>query len=450
MKFIFSLLISLLVLSTALGHDISGESHSGEFVAETYEELRVAYLTLVEIKEHVGTQGDRHGGDKVWSENIWKESTSYSYYSTEEEAKTASEEYSIGGGIVNVGDKSITGITISNHVHYRSSIPASDDPHSHIHLEKGTENPVSAEKHSHPYTDAHHTHGEEHDTITHPGDLVPLTVAELEKRGVVVNEDGTPNHVTRNGVQPTTIDTNKVTEPVLVPVIVDNDGVARAVDVKSGAAASPVVTPVIPGEISPENPTVTFIIAPFVTEHMIADWSRFDSRLPTWIELYNPNNSSVSLEGYTFEYAFWHQRRQEYINKTLTLGSLLIPAQSAVILTNKIAITRGIGGIDPETQVYNLSIPDRVLKVGWVIMDAQGRSIDRRGIHFGDTSDPIKGRHVDNLRASHKVVSSADPETSYYYGSTRDIGSPGFHLSVRAAPSMLRKQVGLWGSLKQE
>ena len=275
----------------------------------------------------------------------------------------------------------------------------------------------------------------------HTGGACPPTVHEGPP--VAIQDPITPPIITPPVV---------VTPPVVTPPIVNNPKIIVPIIGKSGAAAaaSPVVTPVIPGEISPENPTVTFIVAPFVTEHMIADWSRFDSRLPTWIELYNPNNSSVSLEGYTFEYAFWHQRRQEYINKTLTLGSLLIPAQSAVILTNKIAITRGIGGIDPETQVYNLSIPDRVLKVGWVIMDAQGRSIDRRGIHFGDTSDPIKGRHVDNLRASHKVVSSADPETSYYYGSTRDIGSPGFHLSVRAAPSRtLLKKTSIWAELKK-
>ena len=488
MKLVFSLLISLLVLSTALGHDISGESHSGEFVvSNTYHELRIVYLTLKWIDKDRFDRGDKT--------NIWEESTSSSYYSTEAEAETASEEYSIGGGIVNVGDKSITGITVMHHIHYRSSIPASDDPHSHIHLEKGTENPVSAEKHSHPYTDAHHTHGEEHDTITHPGDLVPLTIDALKERGIVVSLGGeepetnsnrvvhstrdgdnrvSDNRVSDNRVDDNRVDDNRVTPPVAVntPAVdtpaVDTPAVNTPVTnaknvVRKGAitvAATPGVVaiaeiPVTPGALSPVAPIApvvrTFVSDLFVTEYMIADWSVWIPVLATWIELYNPNTVPVNLQDYVFEYAVWNNVSKEHEKISITLTEFSVPAQTAIILTNKIVtFPSSIGGIDPETQVYNLDIPNRVLKKGWILKDPDEKIIDQRGIFFEAVGNPYKPPHVNKARSSFKTYLSVEPEERYHYGNFNDIGDPGYYEAVPAAPSIRIKQVGLWGSLKQE
>ena len=63
-------------------------------------------------------------------------------------------------------------------------------------------------------------------------------------------------------------------------------------------------------EVSPmpdPDPVVEVVSAPLqplrVTEYMVRDWSRYNSNLPQWIELHNPNTEDVNLKGYTFQYA---------------------------------------------------------------------------------------------------------------------------------------------------
>ncbi len=193
-----------------------------------------------------------------------------------------------------------------------------------------------------------------------------------------------------------------------------------------------------------------------VTEYMVRDWSAGSGGLPQWIEVYNPNTEeTVNLKGYTFQYATRRSATAPHKVHTLTLAAtedgFSIPGGGVVILATQRLPARKFSGIEVSTQVYNLNI-ENVLKLGWVLTDADGTEIHRLGREaFGALGDPVAPLHQNQARVSYQVVPSESPSEVYYYGHREDMGSPGFYKQpAPAAPSLVRrKQVGTWAALKK-
>ena len=134
----------------------------------------------------------------------------------------------------------------------------------------------------------------------------------------------------------------------------------------------------------------------WVTEYMMRDGG-FE-RLPTWIELYNPNDMEVSLDGYSFTWS----------GGTHLIQDFSVPAETAVILATKSA--RHQSGIKPE-QVYILEIAcGRCLKSGWSL---KGELID-----FSEKHPAKRGNWAE--RESFHRYKHKNPE-GYYYGRANDI-----------------------------
>lgn len=194
-----------------------------------------------------------------------------------------------------------------------------------------------------------------------------------------------------------------------------------------------------------------------VTEYMVRGWSVGVGALPQWIELYNPNTEAINLKGYTFQYATRRFANHPYTIHTLALASaeddtdgFVIAARSIAILATQSISTRDFSGIE-ATQVYNLNI-ENVLARGWILTDADGKEVHRLGrAAFSALTDPATPVHQNGRRVSYQVYKSESPSEPYYYGGSKDIGSPGFYKQPPpAAPSKSkRKQVGTWARLKQ-
>ena len=192
-----------------------------------------------------------------------------------------------------------------------------------------------------------------------------------------------------------------------------------------------------------------------VTEYMVRDWSAGMGQSPQWIELYNPDTEAVNLKGYTFQYATQRFANQPYTIHTLTLAAtqdgFRIPGGGVAILSTQKLREGKFSGIEVSTQVYNLNI-ENVLKRGWVLTDADGKEIHRLGRDtFSALGDPVAPRHQDGARVSHHAYPGESPSEPYYYGDSKDIGSPGFYEQpAPAAPSAVRRQrVGTWADLKR-
>ena len=193
-----------------------------------------------------------------------------------------------------------------------------------------------------------------------------------------------------------------------------------------------------------------------VTEYMLLDNGR---RLPHWIEIYNPNTTTVNLSGYTFTYATRQFANYPWTYHRQTLGNFEIRVGGAVILTSH-KLARRAGNVEglAENQVYQLNLNSYVLKNGWLIQDSYGNDVHRIGIAFRTDTQPNLGNpivppHVGKtrswIRQSWKTYPSTDPTTTSYYGKWDDIGSPGFFESAPAAPTLHRKSVGMWADLKK-
>ena len=263
----------------------------------------------------------------------------------------------------------------------------------------------------------------------------------------------TPPVITPPVVVTPIVNTPVGNNPVVVTPVVTRGGVTPVAATPGVVAIAEI--PVTPGALSPVAPIApvvrTFVNDLFVTEYMIADWSVWIPVLATWIELYNPNTVPVNLQDYVFEYAVWNNVSKEHEKISITLTEFSIPAQTAIILTNKIVtFPSSIGGIDPETQVYNLDIPNRVLKKGWILKDPDEKIIDQRGTFFEADFNPYKPPHIDKARSSFKTYLSVEPEERYHYGNFNDIGDPGYYEAVPAAPSRpLLKQIVIWAELRK-
>lgn len=182
-----------------------------------------------------------------------------------------------------------------------------------------------------------------------------------------------------------------------------------------------------------------------VTEYMVRDWSRSaGGDLPQWIELYNPNPNPILLHNCFFSYVV-HQGFNKKV-KHVQVDNFTVPAKKAVIFVTRAVGPNRFAGVE-AAQVYALNIPNS-LKSGWLLRTATGGVIFKAGEEFGGAR-PHAPNHVEGNRQSFTRYAEADTETAYYYGSAWDIGTPGYHEPVRAAPSVLRKKIGLWGALKQ-
>ena len=190
-----------------------------------------------------------------------------------------------------------------------------------------------------------------------------------------------------------------------------------------------------------------------ITEYMLLDNGR---RLPHWIEIYNPNTTAVNLRGYTFTYATRKFASYPWTYHQQSLQRFEIPARSAAILVSH-NFWRGSGRVEglEENQVYQLNLNKHVLKNGWVLQDANGYDVHRVGIAFRTDTQPNLGNPVVPahagkwIRQSWERYPSTDPTTPSYYGKWSDVGSPGFFELAPAAPTLQRKSVGMWGSLKK-
>ena len=185
-----------------------------------------------------------------------------------------------------------------------------------------------------------------------------------------------------------------------------------------------------------------------LTEYMVRDWSKgHGGNLPQWIELYNPNPNPILLHNCFFTYVV-HKSHNDYTFKHVQIDNFTVPGDQAVIFVTHAASPNRFGGVTAE-QVYDLKIPNR-LKNGWALRTAGGGVISNAGKLFGG-SRPHAPQHVEGKRKSFIRYAEEDTETDYYYGAWTDIGTPGYHEPLApAAPSLLRKQIGLWGTLKRE
>lgn len=183
------------------------------------------------------------------------------------------------------------------------------------------------------------------------------------------------------------------------------------------------------------------------TEYMVRDWSRSSGGgLPQWIELYNPNPNPILLHNCVFSYVAIVNFNKKV--KQVRVDNFTVPAESAVIFVTHAVRPNRFGGVTAE-QVYDLKIKN-VLKRGWSLTTANGGVISKAGEAFGG-SRPVAPKHVEGERQSYTRYTETDTETAHFYGSASDIGTPGYHVPLApAAPRLLRKQIGLWGSLKTE
>ena len=262
---------------------------------------------------------------------------------------------------------------------------------------------------------------------------------------------------------PPTVPQPTVPQPTVTqPTTVVESGTSEGTS--SPQPVGPVVTGSAPRQTRPASPVLQPIR---VTEYMVRDWSKGgawigNSNLPQWIELHNPNATAVNLKGWTFQYATRFFANQPYTIHTLTLAApegasedvlengFSIPGGGVAILSTQQLREEKFSGIE-ATQVYNLNI-ENVLKRGWVLTDANGKEVQRIGRDaFSALRDPVAPRHQEGARVSYQVYLSESPSESYYYGDSRDIGSPGFYeQAAPSAPSAVRpKRIGTWAALKR-
>ena len=198
-----------------------------------------------------------------------------------------------------------------------------------------------------------------------------------------------------------------------------------------------------------ENVQFLVFAHPIVTEYMLRGWSKGKSNLPRWIELYNPHDSPVNLKGWKLKYV------EKGKVKTLPLKNFHIPADGVGLLVSHEGWkSRYIG----DDAVYILDIPKKALESGWLLLDAEGTEIHRIGVAFRtdalpELSDPVNPDLVNHGRVSHnRYASELPPRGGYYYGHSRDIGTPGFfQVPVAAAPSKARPKLQTsWGAIKRK
>ena len=186
---------------------------------------------------------------------------------------------------------------------------------------------------------------------------------------------------------------------------------------------------------------------PVVSEYMVQGWSRGHSKLPQWIELYNPHSAPVNLKGWRLKYV------EKGKIRTRRLRNFEIPANgTAILATREAQWLRGLS----QDAAYILDIPN-VLKKGWHLLDVEGNTIHRIGIAFRtdenlELGDPTVPNHQNRARVSQNRYASDPSPDIHYYGHSADIGTPGFfQLPTPAAPSKARPKLQTsWGKIKKQ
>jgi hypothetical protein len=168
------------------------------------------------------------------------------------------------------------------------------------------------------------------------------------------------------------------------------------------------------------------------------------TKLPQWIEIYNPNDLAVNLVGYEFSYVFKKKAH------SIQLRHFLIPPESAIILTTHIPHQRHRYEGISELQVYNLKI-ENALKKGWSLKDLNGTIISQTGKIFGETENPIMPPRVGLSRVSQNVYGSENSQDPYFFGFRNDVSSPGFYEpQIPRSPALLRQRMKTtWASFKK-
>ena len=157
----------------------------------------------------------------------------------------------------------------------------------------------------------------------------------------------------------------------------------------------------------------------------------------------------MNLDGYTFQYAARDALNDPLEIRDVTISEATIAPESVLLFVTREILLSTDSAIE-ESQIYNLEI-ENVLKRGWKIINADDEVIHQIGTVFDYYMDPVAPPHQNGARVSHHVIESVDPPDSYYYGSWRDIGSPGFHEPpIPSAPALIRpEKISVWADLKR-
>ena len=258
-------------------------------------------------------------------------------------------------------------------------------------------------------------------------------------------------------------------------VVVDNRNIVTdrtPTDISATASDAPKIEQQVMQVVKKLDPIM-------ITEYLLKDRPKYAIGYPPqWIELYNPNNESVSLKDWVFTYA-----HREFVNypweyKSITIaentetedGEIIerdfqIPGNAAVILATKSA--RHWGGIGIEDQVYVLGI-NNYLKNGWHITDNEGNEFYRIGKAFNEYGDDPQYHNTERTRGNpqlpgytkgthrvaYQVSPSREPRETHFYGYGNDIGTPGYFEAVAPSAPTLKvfgpkfKKTTTWAQLK--
>ena len=314
----------------------------------------------------------------------------------------------------------------------------------------------------------------------YPDDVEPFPPVEVFEDPPSVNQQP----VNQPTVNQPTVTQPTVTQPTITSPVASATPAAEAVPQSRPQEPQPArdETPIEPITQTPKNP--------MITEYMLRDFSSSGGRgLPKWIEIYNGNAEAMDLKGYQFTYAWREFSNSLWQYKTETIGSFVIPADEAKIITDKKVSTRftwAVGGLTDEDIWV---IPNKnnygSLKNGWHIADPSGKAIYRIGRAFDQKNENAEwddsmswGGNVhlpphtsEGFRVSYQYRQSEQPDEDRFYGSSKDssavatvvnekttyqiVGksSPGFYSPVEVAPTapaLIRpKKAVIWGKLKQ-
>ena len=319
-------------------------------------------------------------------------------------------------------------------------------------------NGEEANWHAHPETGHIGYHRKDVGNHPHPWDPAPTFVSTNQGQPSQLSQPSQPSQPSGN--QPAPAQTTS-TEPAQgtqdsqpsQPSQPTRQQSTRVEPIQTTPAGTepPSQPPPIPETTPAVSDTIAVNLDPIqVTEYMIKDWSTAGGGgLPQWVELYNPNPDSVNLDGWTFQYAARDALNDPLEIRDVTISEATIAPESTLLLVTRRILLSTDSAIE-ESQIYNLEI-ENVLKRGWRLISADDEVIHQIGTVFDHYADPVAPPHQDGARVSHHVIESVAPSDSYYYGSWRDIGSPGFHKPpMPSAPALIKpKKVGVWADLKR-
>ena len=185
--------------------------------------------------------------------------------------------------------------------------------------------------------------------------------------------------------------------------------------------------------------------------------------VPQWFELYNQNPQEVDLTGWKLYYRKTKRHIADMEILYIVLTDIKIPARGAIILATYETKTTSVDSekiyVLRDSQGHNIN-----LKLGWkltapgtngaddIIISEQPRDEHGNGkFGEGNVQRRFRGKvKWKRTRTSFEYRRSEEVEQGYY-GHINDISTPGFYEPhVPKAPSLIRKSVTTWASLKKE